>query len=86
MDATSPPMDDREIRRGLIRKLDREVSRLPNGLLHRLINDAREFNVWNMDKKSSRQKARLDQFQRQKARNEEAYWREVKKLSGGTVR
>ena len=63
----------RDIRSRLLSQLETEVRRLPNGLLMRLINDAADFNAWNLKKKSCRQKGRLAQYESWKRKASAAY-------------
>jgi len=64
---------NQQIRNDLLQKLEREVRKLPNGLLQRLIMDAADFNAWNMSKKNCRQRGRLDQYASWKKKAERGY-------------
>ena len=64
---------DQQIRNDLLQKLEREVRKLPNGLLQRLIMDAADFNAWNMSKRNCRQSGRLAQYEGWKKKAERAY-------------
>ena len=64
---------NRNIRSRLLSQLETEVRKLPNGLLMRLINDAADFNAWNLSKKSCRQKGRLAQYESWKRKASMAY-------------
>lgn len=57
-------MDEIELRKQLLTQLDRITSRLPNGLLYRLVEDARFFNEVNMGKRQSRRIAKAQQARR----------------------
>ena len=69
-------MGDTDHRARLLRDLDRQVRKLPNGLLLRLIKDAEEFNAWNQCKKNARQRGRLAQYASWKKKAEAAYYGE----------
>jgi len=71
-----------ELRASLLQRLNRLVERLPNGLLHRLVDDAQFFHDWNMRKKRARASARLLQYKAQLKQGEEAYWKRVKQGRG----
>ena len=64
---------NKNIRTQLLHQLEKEVRRLPNGLLMRLVKDAADFNAWNLSKKSCRQKGRLAQHESWKRKAEAAY-------------
>jgi hypothetical protein len=55
------------------------AERLPNGLLHRLVDDAQFFSDWNLRKKRARASARLAQHRAWEAKAEERYWRGVRR-------
>lgn len=57
-------MDEVELRKHLLNQLERVTARLPNGLLYRLVEDARFFNEVNMGKRQSRRFARAQQARR----------------------
>ena len=61
-------------REDLLRRLHKEVQKLPNGLLMRLVNDAKDFNAWNISKKSCRQKSRLAHYTSWQKKGEKAYY------------
>ena len=69
-------MSNPDPRARLLKDLERQVRKLPNGLLLRLIKDAEEFNAWNMSKKNARQRGRLTQYQSWKKKAEKAYFGE----------
>lgn len=54
-------MNEIELRKHLLNQLDRITARLPNGLLHRLVEDARFFHEVNIGKRQSRRIARAQQ-------------------------
>ena len=62
-----------EIRNHLLHQLEAEVRKLPNGLLQRLILDAKDFNAWNLSKKKGRQSGRLAQYEGWKKKAERSY-------------
>lgn len=72
-------MDERELRTQLLRRLQRVAERLPNGLLHRLVDDAQFFSDWNLRKKRARASARLAQHRAWEEQAEERYWRGVRR-------
>ena len=55
---------DNELRSKLLARLTRIAERLPNGLLHRLVEDAQFFYDWNLNKKKARKSSRLSQSTR----------------------
>ena len=59
------------------------AGRLPDGLLHRLVVDAQEFEAWNRGKKKARGHGRFQQFERWKEKAENKRFREIKKNYGG---
>jgi hypothetical protein len=61
----------------LLQRLDRIAGRLPNGLLHRLVDDAQFFHEWNLGKKRARGSARMAQYRARVEKAEERYWRSV---------
>lgn len=63
----------------MLRRLQHVAERLPNGLLHRLVEDAVFFSDWNLCKKRARASARLSQHRAWEAKAEERYWREVRR-------
>lgn len=69
-----------EVRALLLGRLIRIAERLPNGLLTRLVSDAQFFYDWNLRKKSARKSGRLTQHKASQSRQEEAYWKEIRKL------
>jgi hypothetical protein len=70
-------MTDSELRSRLLARLAKIAERLPNGLLHRLVEDAQFFYEWNLRKKRARASARLAQYRAWEGKAEERYWREV---------
>lgn len=70
-------MTESELRSRLLARLTKIAERLPNGLLHRLVEDAQFFHEWNLRKKRARSSARLAQYQAWKGKAEDRYWREV---------
>lgn len=69
--------NEEKVRADLIRRLNRIIARLPNGLLHRLLADAEFFEAWNLRKKGARSSARMAQHKAELARIEEKYWQRV---------
>lgn len=69
-------MTQAELQAHMLKQLHAVAVRLPNGLLHRLVEDARFFHDWNQGKKRARRSARLAQQRTQINRAEERYWRE----------
>lgn len=72
-------MDQGELRIQLLQRLQRVAERLPNGLLHRLVDDAQFFSDWNLRKKRARASARLAQHRAWEEQAEERYWRGVRR-------
>jgi hypothetical protein len=70
-------MTDAELRTRLLTRLAQLAGRLPNGLLHRLVEDAQFFYDWNLGKHRARASARLSQFEAWKGKAEEKYWKNV---------
>lgn len=75
-------MTESELRSRLLARLNRIAERLPNGLLHRLVEDAQFFSDWNLRKKSARKSSRVSQVKANEAKAEENYWRSVRKRVG----
>lgn len=69
-----------EIRALLLGRLMRIAERLPNGLLTRLVSDAQFFHDWNLKKKSARRSSRIAQHKALQSKEEEAYWKEIRKI------
>jgi len=59
------------------------AGRLPDGLLHRLVLDAQEFEAWNRGKRDARGHGRFQQFERWQQKAEDKRWKEIKKGYGG---
>lgn len=72
-------MSELEARQELLRRLDRVVRKLPNGLLQRLVADAEFFGDWNLCKKRARASARLAQFRSWQGKAEDKYWKAIKR-------
>lgn len=53
------------------------AEKLPNGLLHRLVDDAQFFEDWNLRKRKARASSRLAQFEAWKEKAEDRYWKNV---------
>jgi hypothetical protein len=70
-------MTESELRSRLLARLNRIADRLPNGLLHRLVEDAQFFSDWNMRKKRARASARLGQYKAWQGKAEELYWKSI---------
>ena len=68
-----------EVRALLLGRLMRIAERLPNGLLTRLVSDAQFFYDWNLKKRSARKSSRLSQYKALQNRQEEAYWRGLRR-------
>ena len=66
-----------EERAALLAQLQRIAERLPNGLLRRLVGDARFFHEWNLRKRRARASGRLAQYKAWEAKPEERYWKSV---------
>jgi hypothetical protein len=52
-----------ELRARLLKRLNQLAERLPNGLLHRLVEDAQFFYDWNLKKKKARSSSRLSRYE-----------------------
>lgn len=76
--------DPKEVREKLLSDLNKIALKLPNGLLTRLVLDAREFNEINLGKKNARQAGRFaakDSARRTAQRKwEEKWWQENRHL------
>lgn len=70
-------MTDAELRSRLLDRLSQLASRLPNGLLHRLVEDAQFFYDWNLSKKKARRSARISQHSNWERKADDKYWRAV---------
>jgi hypothetical protein len=70
-------MTEAEVRSRLLARLAHIAGRLPNGLLHRLVEDAQFFYDWNLRKRRARASARLTQFEAWKGKEEDKYWKNV---------
>ncbi len=75
-------MTESELRADLLARLARIASRLPNGLLHRLVEDAQFFYDWNLKKKGDRRSSRIAQARLNADKAEANYWRSVRKRVG----
>jgi hypothetical protein len=75
-------MTESELRADLLARLARIASRLPNGLLHRLVEDAQFFYDWNLKKKGARRSSRIAQARLNADKAEANYWRSVRKRVG----
>jgi hypothetical protein len=75
-------MNESELRQHLLARLTKLAERLPNGLLHRLVEDAQFFYDWNLKKKRARQSARISQFTNWKSKAEDKYWNDIKRQRG----
>jgi hypothetical protein len=71
-----------EQRSRYLAQLERIAARLPNGLLHRLVEDAQFFDDWNIGKKTARRNSRLAQTKRHVAALEERQWTRTMKEKG----
>ncbi len=49
--------------------------KLPNGLLHRLVEDAQFFHDWNLGKKAARRNSRINQHSNWQVKAEEKAWK-----------
>lgn len=72
-------MTELEVRAALLRRLEKVVRKLPNGLLQRLVADAEFFGDWNLCKKRARASARIAQFRAWEAKAEDRYWRSLRR-------
>lgn len=72
-------MTELEVRDALLRRLEKVVRKLPNGLLQRLVADAEFFGEWNLCKKRARASARLAQHRAWEAKAEDRYWKSVRR-------
>ena len=75
-------MDEADVRSGYLRRLIRIAERLPNGLLHRLVDDAQFFHDWNLKKRSARRSSRIAQNVRHVEALEARQWSKMKKEKG----
>lgn len=65
-----------------MRRLHRTAESLPNGLLHRLVEDAIFFHEWNLKKKGARKSSRLKQGDALLQQVDEKYWKEFRRKFG----
>ncbi len=72
-------MTELEARARYLQRLIKIAERLPNGLLHRLVDDAQFFHDWNLRKRRARASARLAQHRAWEGKAEERYWRSVRR-------
>lgn len=72
-------MTELEARARYLQRLIKIAERLPNGLLHRLVDDAQFFHDWNLRKRRARASARLAQHRAWEGKAEERYWRGVRR-------
>lgn len=72
-------MTELEARARYLQRLIKIAERLPNGLLHRLVDDAQFFHDWNLRKRRARASARLAQHRAWEGKAEERYWRSVQR-------
>lgn len=70
-------MNESEARARYLQRLIRIAERLPNGLLHRLVEDAQFFHDWNLCKRRARASARMAQYRAWQGKAEERYWKGV---------
>ena len=70
-------MQPEQVRADLIRRLTAVIRRLPNGLLHRLLDDALFFEDWNLAKRRKRGRSRMAQHKAAVAALEERYWKKI---------
>lgn len=70
-------MTDAEVRSRLLTRLTHLAGRLPNGLLHRLVEDAQFFCDWNVGKKKARRSSRVAQQRNWEDKAEDKYWKTV---------
>jgi hypothetical protein len=68
-----------EVRSALLRRLEKVVRKLPNGLLQRLVADAEFFSDWNVRKKRARASARIAQHRAWEIKAEDRYWKSVRR-------
>lgn len=70
-------MTPQEVRARYLHRLRVIAEKLPNGLLHRLVDDAQFFEDWNLRKRKARASSRLAQFEAWKEKAEDRYWKNV---------
>jgi len=70
-------MTDAELRSRLLDRLAHIAGRLPNGLLHRLVEDAQFFYDWNLGKKKARRSSRISQHSNWEKKADDKYWKAV---------
>ena len=66
-----------DIRTLLLKRLNSVAQKLPNGLLHRLVDDAVFFNEVNMGKARARNSARASQFTNWKQKADDKYFKSL---------
>jgi len=75
-------MDEAEQRSRLLARLTNLATKLPNGLLYRLVEDAQFFYDWNLSKRKARKSARIAQQRAWTDKAEDRRWQEFKKYKG----
>jgi hypothetical protein len=75
-------MTDAELRTRLLTRLAQLAGRLPNGLLHRLVEDAQFFYDWNLGKKKARRSSRISQHTNWEKKADDKYWKAVNSRIG----
>lgn len=75
-------MTDAEVRSRLLDRLAQIAGRLPNGLLHRLVEDAQFFCDWNLGKKKARRSSRVAQHTNWERKADDKYWKAVNSRTG----
>jgi hypothetical protein len=75
-------MTDAELRTRLLTRLSQIAGLLPNGLLHRLVEDAQFFYDWNLGKKKARKSSRISQHTNWEKKADDKYWKAVNNRIG----
>jgi len=70
-------MTEAEVRSRLLTRLTQLAGRLPNGLLHRLVEDAQFFYDWNLSKKKARRSSRIAQHNNWEKKADDKYWKTI---------
>lgn len=65
----------RQLQYSMLLKLSRLAEQLPNGVLHRLVEDAEFYRDWSHRKKRARASGRLAQIEKARERLADAQWR-----------
>lgn len=74
------------VRRRLLDELLPIAHRLPNGLLQRLVEDARFFEEWQKGKRGMRGSGRMEQAKKRVEKAEERAWKKIPREGSSRIR